>query len=487
MRDVTPDEAVAHPNWSMGAKISVEFGDDDEQGARADRGASPLPAAAASAVDIVVHPQSIVHGARGLSRRLGAGPARLARHADPDRLCARLGRTASRRRPSGSISAAIGRLTFEPPDRAPLSGAARRARGAAPRRRLPDRAERGERDRGPCLSRGPHRVSRYRRRPSSARSKRSRKASLNSLDDVYNFDRTAREIAGQAYRGAAQFAPAPHERICMMNYLSLPCCTAGSITSVLFLVVLTVLVFVHEFGHYLIARWNGVRIEVFSIGFGPELFGWWDRAGTRWKFSTIPLGGYVKMFGDSDASSGLPAAGLGAAHRGRARGLVSLQAARPARRDRRRRAGGEFRVRDRRACAVLFMTYGQPFTPAEVGQVQPGSAAEQGGIRAGRRDRQHRRAAGRAFRGCPAGGAAQSRRADGDRRQARRPASRPCTSRRAGSRMTDRFGNRYEIGLLGIARSGDGVRQARSGDRGCPGRSARPGTCRPQRCRRCGR
>ena len=74
--------------------------------------------------------------------------------------------------------------------------------------------------------------------------------------------------------------------------------------------ILTVLVFVHEFGHYFIARWNRVRIEVFSIGFGPELFGWWDRAGTRWKFSTIPLGGYVKMFGDSDASSGLPVAGL---------------------------------------------------------------------------------------------------------------------------------------------------------------------------------
>jgi regulator of sigma E protease len=77
-----------------------------------------------------------------------------------------------------------------------------------------------------------------------------------------------------------------------------------------FVVILTVLVFVHEFGHYIIARWNRVRIEVFSIGFGPELFGWWDRAGTRWKFSAIPLGGYVKMFGDSDATSGLPAPGL---------------------------------------------------------------------------------------------------------------------------------------------------------------------------------
>ena len=70
-----------------------------------------------------------------------------------------------------------------------------------------------------------------------------------------------------------------------------------------FLGVLTALVFVHEMGHYLVARWNGVRVEVFSIGFGPELFGWNDRSGTRWKFSAIPLGGYVKMFGDADASS----------------------------------------------------------------------------------------------------------------------------------------------------------------------------------------
>lgn len=70
-----------------------------------------------------------------------------------------------------------------------------------------------------------------------------------------------------------------------------------------FLVILTALVFVHEMGHYLVARWNGVRVEVFSIGFGPELFGWNDRSGTRWRFSAVPLGGYVKMFGDADASS----------------------------------------------------------------------------------------------------------------------------------------------------------------------------------------
>ena len=70
-----------------------------------------------------------------------------------------------------------------------------------------------------------------------------------------------------------------------------------------FIVVISVIVFIHELGHYLIARWCGVRIEVFSIGFGRELFGWNDRHGTRWKFSLLPLGGYVKMFGDAGEAS----------------------------------------------------------------------------------------------------------------------------------------------------------------------------------------
>lgn len=70
-----------------------------------------------------------------------------------------------------------------------------------------------------------------------------------------------------------------------------------------FIIILSIVVFVHEFGHYWVARRNGVRVEVFSIGFGRELFGRNDRHGTRWKFSLIPLGGYVKMLGDADASS----------------------------------------------------------------------------------------------------------------------------------------------------------------------------------------
>ena len=70
-----------------------------------------------------------------------------------------------------------------------------------------------------------------------------------------------------------------------------------------FLIIITILVFVHEMGHYLIAKRYGVKVEVFSIGFGRELFGWNDKSGTRWKFSLIPMGGYVKMFGDADPAS----------------------------------------------------------------------------------------------------------------------------------------------------------------------------------------
>lgn len=72
-----------------------------------------------------------------------------------------------------------------------------------------------------------------------------------------------------------------------------------------FLVVLTVLIFVHELGHFLVARRNGVRVEVFSIGFGNELWGFNDKHGTRWRFSAVPLGGYVKMFGEGDVITGV--------------------------------------------------------------------------------------------------------------------------------------------------------------------------------------
>ncbi len=74
-------------------------------------------------------------------------------------------------------------------------------------------------------------------------------------------------------------------------------------TLLAFLVVLTVVVFVHEMGHFLVGRWCGVGVKAFSIGFGPEILGWNDRRGTRWKLSAIPLGGYVKFVGDINGAS----------------------------------------------------------------------------------------------------------------------------------------------------------------------------------------
>ncbi len=79
-------------------------------------------------------------------------------------------------------------------------------------------------------------------------------------------------------------------------------------TLVPFLFVLTVVVFVHEMGHYLVGRWCGIGVRAFSIGFGPELFGFNDKHGTRWKLCAIPLGGYVKFVGDMNATSSQPTA-----------------------------------------------------------------------------------------------------------------------------------------------------------------------------------
>lgn len=152
-----------------------------------------------------------------------------------------------------------------------------------------------------------------------------------------------------------------------------------------FLVILTILVFVHEMGHYLVARYNGVRVEVFSIGFGPELFGLNDRHGTRWKFSLIPLGGYVKMYGENDeqdaaetkrrfAERGLQPPGPAESfHIKRVGQRAAIVAAGPA-------ANYLFAVL---IFAALFMTVGQRVTTPVIGEVIAGSAAEKAGFRAG--------------------------------------------------------------------------------------------------------
>ena len=150
-----------------------------------------------------------------------------------------------------------------------------------------------------------------------------------------------------------------------------------------FLVVLTVLVFVHELGHYWIARRNGVRVEVFSIGFGSELFGWTDRAGTRWKISAIPLGGYVKMYGDADPAS-TPDAGLGemtpeqravSFHHKSLGQRAAIVFAGPL-------ANFLFAIV---AFAGVYSIVGQPFTPPEITSVVANSAAERAGLQAGDR------------------------------------------------------------------------------------------------------
>jgi regulator of sigma E protease len=149
-----------------------------------------------------------------------------------------------------------------------------------------------------------------------------------------------------------------------------------------FLFVLTLVVFFHELGHFLVARWAGVRVLVFSIGFGPELFGFNDRHGTRWKVSAIPLGGYVKFFGDDNAASVPDQAAIAAMSE-----------------EERRHSFVHQRVAPRAAIvaagplanfllaiaifAGLAMIFGKPITSARVDKVQPDSAAAAAGFQPG--------------------------------------------------------------------------------------------------------
>jgi regulator of sigma E protease len=149
-----------------------------------------------------------------------------------------------------------------------------------------------------------------------------------------------------------------------------------------FLFVLTIVVFFHELGHFLIARLCGVRILTFSIGFGPELVGFNDRHGTRWKLSAVPLGGYVKFFGDENAAS-VP---------DRASAAAMTEAERT-------QSFVHQKVGARAAIVVagplanfvlavaifagLAMIYGKQTVIPRVDTVQPGSAAEQAGFQPG--------------------------------------------------------------------------------------------------------
>jgi regulator of sigma E protease len=146
-----------------------------------------------------------------------------------------------------------------------------------------------------------------------------------------------------------------------------------------FVLVLTPVVFIHELGHFLVARWCGVKVKDFSIGFGREIFGFYDRHGTRWRFGWLPLGGYVK-FMDDDNSASFPS-------------RDSLERMTPAERE------GAFQTKPLAARAaivaagpianfllaigiftLMFVFIGELVTPPRVGGVEPGSPAARAGF-----------------------------------------------------------------------------------------------------------
>lgn len=151
-----------------------------------------------------------------------------------------------------------------------------------------------------------------------------------------------------------------------------------------FVVVLSVLVFVHEWGHYAVARHYKVKIDAFSIGFGPELFGWTDKTGCRWKFCAVPLGGFVKMFGDAGAASTpdadkidnmTPAERAGTFYGKPVGQRAQIVFAGPA-------INYIFAVL---LMAILFVVSGRPVTPPVVGALLTGAPAEAAGVLPGDR------------------------------------------------------------------------------------------------------
>jgi regulator of sigma E protease len=156
-------------------------------------------------------------------------------------------------------------------------------------------------------------------------------------------------------------------------------------TLVPFLFVLTVVVFVHEMGHYLVGRWCGIGVQAFSIGFGPELVGFNDRRGTRWKLCAIPLGGYVKFVGDMSVTSSKPGEeeidALSDAER-----KIAFHTQPVWKRAATVFAGPLFNFLLTIAVfSVLFMAYGRYVAEPTVAQVTVGSPAEKAGIQPGDR------------------------------------------------------------------------------------------------------
>ena len=155
-------------------------------------------------------------------------------------------------------------------------------------------------------------------------------------------------------------------------------------TIIPFLFVLTVVVFVHEMGHYLVGRWCGIGVKAFSIGFGPEIFGFYDRKGTRWKLSAIPLGGYVKFVGDMNATSTPDAGELSDLSEEELKVAFHTQAL--WKRAATVAAGPFFNFLLTIAVfTVMFAVYGQYVAEPMVAEVRPGSPAAEAGFKPGDR------------------------------------------------------------------------------------------------------
>jgi regulator of sigma E protease len=149
-----------------------------------------------------------------------------------------------------------------------------------------------------------------------------------------------------------------------------------------FLFVLTVVVFFHEFGHFIVARWCGVAVKTFSIGFGPEIVGFNDRKGTRWRISLIPLGGYVRFLGDENEASATDRAALQAmapedrAHSFAGKGVAARAAI---------VAAGPIAnfVLAIAIFTAIFSIYGRETMTARVDTIVAGSVAEKAGFQVG--------------------------------------------------------------------------------------------------------
>ncbi|MFO1171335.1 MAG: RIP metalloprotease RseP [Hyphomicrobiaceae bacterium] len=151
-----------------------------------------------------------------------------------------------------------------------------------------------------------------------------------------------------------------------------------------FILVLTVIVFIHELGHFLVARYYGVDITAFSIGFGPEIFGWNDKKGTRWRIAWIPLGGYVKFIDDDNVAS-VPTAGGQLAPEGQNPSSSGLYHSKPVFLRMAIVAAGPVAnfILAILVFAGVYYSFGEYVTPAKVDRVIAGGAAEAAGFKAG--------------------------------------------------------------------------------------------------------